>query len=468
MKKKTGILRIIAIVLLILVGVLATPVFNLYNIEFDLNNQRHVVWEYGTPYEDAPVSCKKVAILLPLYKQDIEFEKSGNVDVNKLGVYQITYTATLKDKKEEVRRTISVEDNTLPVITLTSDPDYYTLPGHKYVEEGYQVMDNYDGDITDRMEFKSDGEFMYYTVCDTHGNIAEATREIVYDDRKGPEFHFPDGKEVSVALGVEFTDRFEAIDDLDGDVTDKVKVEGDVNTNAIGSYTRTYTVSDSYGNVTKEERKINVIETQGTVYLTFDDGPSAYTSQLLDILDRYGVKVTFFVTSAYPSYAYNIKRAYEAGHTIAIHSLTHNYAKIYSSDQAYWDDFNAMQDIVYQQTGTRPIMFRFPGGSSNTVSWNYSEGIMTRLAQQSREKGYVYFDWNVSSGEAGETTSTAVVYQNVIDGISRFNTSVVLCHDTHDYTVNAVEDIILWCRNHGYSIKPLTPNSFTAHHGINN
>ena len=93
---------------------------------------------------------------------------------------------------------------------------------------------------------------------------------------------------------------------------------------------------------------------------------------------------------------------------------------------------------------------------------------MTRLAQQAADKGYVYFDWNVESGDAGRTTDPAQVYRNIINGVSGRKTSVVLCHDSKSYTVDAIEDVIIWCLNNGYSFQPLTENSFTAHHGINN
>ena len=106
-----------------------------------------------------------------------------------------------------------------------------------------------------------------------------------------------------------------------------------------------------------------------------------------------------------------------AGHTVAIHSASHNYQQIYSSVGAYFDDLNEMSDIIYSQTGSRPTLVRFPGGSSNSVSKKYCKGIMTELAKDVTDQGYKYYDWNVSSGDAGGTTSTSEVYQNVINGI---------------------------------------------------
>ncbi|MBE6109968.1 MAG: polysaccharide deacetylase, partial [Erysipelotrichaceae bacterium] len=190
------------------------------------------------------------------------------------------------------------------------------------------------------------------------------------------------------------------------------------------------------------------------------------------ILDQYNVKATFFTTSAYPAYAYCMGKAAAAGHTVCVHSQTHNYAQIYSSEEAYWADFNAQNEVIAAQTGSYSTMFRFPGGSSNTVSRSYNTGIMSRLAAQASQYGYTYFDWNVSSGDAGETTSTSVVYQNVISGIQWCSNNgvpaVVLQHDVKSYSVAAVADIIEWGLENGYTFAALTPGSYAPHHGINN
>lgn len=204
------------------------------------------------------------------------------------------------------------------------------------------------------------------------------------------------------------------------------------------------------------------------IYLTFDDGPYQYTEKLLGILDKYDVKATFFVTNAYSGYQDLIKKEYRAGHTVAVHTYSHDYSKVYASDSAYWADFEKMNDIIEKQTGKRSTMFRFPGGSSNTVSKKYSTGIMSRLVKQAGEKGLTYYDWNVTSGDAGETTSSEQVYQNIIQGVQRQDRSIVLCHDVKSYTVNAMDKTIAWCLDHGYTFRVLSPNGYTVHHGTNN
>ena len=203
------------------------------------------------------------------------------------------------------------------------------------------------------------------------------------------------------------------------------------------------------------------------VYLTFDDGPGAYTAKLLDILKKYNVKATFFVTCAGSDDL--IKREYDEGHTVALHTCSHNYAQVYASDDAYFADLTKIQDRVKNITGYTSWLLRFPGGSSNMVSAKYSYGIMSRLVQSVTWKGFTYFDWNVSSGDAGGATTADAVCRNVIAGFGRFsNGAVVLQHDIKGYSVDAVERIIQYGQANGFVFQPLIASSYAAHHGVNN
>ncbi len=207
--------------------------------------------------------------------------------------------------------------------------------------------------------------------------------------------------------------------------------------------------------------------TSKVIYLTFDDGPGEYTEQLLDILDKYNVKVTFFVTNVASSYQDLIKREAKSGHSVGVHSYTHNYEKIYQSVEAFWDDFDKMQKVIKKQTGSETALMRFPGGSSNTVS-KFNPGIMTRLTKEATEKGLTYFDWNAMSGDAGLTTDTNVVLKTCKESVSQNAKTVLLCHDTKDFTVNAMEAFISWALKNGYTFLPLDKDSFAAHHHVNN
>ena len=279
--------------------------------------------------------------------------------------------------------------------------------------------------------------------------------------------------EVNTDTGTPYVDPGCTAQDAQGnDLTASVTTEGSVPKDTPGDYTIRYRVTDSNGATATLQRVVHVaaapeVPTDKVIYLTFDDGPSCYTQQLLDVLEKYNVKATFFTTHAFPEYEDLIGKEYEAGHSVAIHSYTHDYDKIYASTDAYWEDLQAQQDVIVAQTGQETKLVRFPGGSSNTVS-DFTPGIMTALAQQLHDKGYEYFDWNVSSGDAGETTSTDQVVENVISGIQNCSVSVVLQHDSKDYSVAAVERIIQWGQENGYTFLPLRLDSPNAHHNINN
>ena len=204
------------------------------------------------------------------------------------------------------------------------------------------------------------------------------------------------------------------------------------------------------------------------IYLTFDDGPSQYTARLLDILDEYGVKATFFVTNQFPSSRSMIGEEARRGHTVAVHTLSHDYAAIYRSESAFWSDIEQMNEIIRQQTGSRATLLRFPGGTSNSISRRYSSGIMTRIVSSVADKGYRYCDWNVDSGDAVGNRSTSGVAEQVIAGISGKKTAYVLQHDIYGYSVEAVPAIIEWGRANGYTFLPITAGSPLNHHPVNN
>ena len=160
------------------------------------------------------------------------------------------------------------------------------------------------------------------------------------------------------------------------------------------------------------------------VYLTFDDGPSANTDRILDILNQYGVKATFFVV-AKDGYTDQYRRIVEDGHTLAMHSYSHKYSEIYASLDAYKEDLTKLHDFLYELTGEDCNIVRFPGGSSNTIS----HVDMWELIEYLNKTDMVYYDWNVSSGDAsGGRKSIDQIKKNVLDNIDQFSNAVVLFH----------------------------------------
>lgn len=207
-----------------------------------------------------------------------------------------------------------------------------------------------------------------------------------------------------------------------------------------------------------------------TIYLTFDDGPSPRTPEVLKILRDNGVKATFFVTHISGKSSHYMKDIVAEGHTIALHSYTHDYDKIYASEEAYFADLQQISDLVYSETGVRTNLIRFPGGSSNIVS-RFNPGIMTRLTQQVTDKGYVYFDWNVVSGDANRGGATAQQIINNCRKVPKKSDSViVLMHDSVEKrtTVEALPEVIAYYKAAGCKFATITESTPPAHQRVAN
>lgn len=195
------------------------------------------------------------------------------------------------------------------------------------------------------------------------------------------------------------------------------------------------------------------------VYLTFDDGPSEYTGEILDILEKYGVKATFFVTGREDEDSKAVyKRIADEGHTLGMHSYSNKYSVLYQSEEAFEDDFHALQDYLYEVTGVKSRYYRFPGGSSNQIS----NVPMANFIHFLNTQGVVYYDWNVSSGDAASTAYTAEeMIANVTEDVVKYKTSVVLLHDSADKktTVEMLGTLIETLQGMDTEILPIDENA---------
>ena len=201
------------------------------------------------------------------------------------------------------------------------------------------------------------------------------------------------------------------------------------------------------------------------VYLTFDDGPSIYTDEILDILDEYGVKATFFVVGKDDDVSVAAyKRIVEDGHTLGMHSYSHRYSQVYSSKEAFIEDLDKLQEYLYDVTGVWSRYYRFPGGSSNTASTVDMEELIEYLAEQD----ITYFDWNVVSGDAsGYSLSADTIYNNCVSRLEGFNEAVILMHDAAEKhtTVEALPRIIETIQGmEDTVILPISDDTFPIQH----
>lgn len=471
-----GILAVLAV----LIGA-AVFVFevNRYTLTLTLNGEPSMDVEYGGHFQEPGAVLHLSGSYLwkdGFTPKDALITVQGSVDESTTGKYTLTYTADYRGMHAEAQRIVRIVDTVCPEIILTPDPEGALVDGVPYEEAGYRAVDNYDGDITDRVIRKEQYGMVLYAVTDSSGNPGYAEREIPLYDRLPPKITLTGGENYAITTGTFYTEPgFAASDNVDGDLTEQVIVEGEVDWLTPGVYPVTYTVTDHSDNTASVTRTVEVTAARRpepvwpekkTIYLTFDDGPGPETERLLDILDSYGVKATFFVTDS--GYDDMMKEIVDRGHSIGIHTVSHNYDEIYSGPEAYFADLFAMQNVIYENTGVKTTLMRFPGGSSNTVSRKICKGLMTILTQAVQDAGFQYFDWNVDSNDAGGAREAQTVFDNVTEGVMRSDVSVVLQHDIHGFSVDAVEDIIVWGLNNGYTFEPLVPNSPDIHHWVQN
>ena len=203
-----------------------------------------------------------------------------------------------------------------------------------------------------------------------------------------------------------------------------------------------------------------------TVYLTFDDGPSKNTPEILEILKKHGVKATFFVTGKEGDEAQQWYRQIVAdGHTLGMHSYSHKYSTIYESVDTFSADFNKLHSYLKEVTGVDCRFYRFPGGSSNQVSNTDMNEFIDYLGEQ----GMTYYDWNVVCGDATSQIYTAdELVKNVMTDVVKYKYSVVLMHDASnkDSTVEALEKILQELEDMDAEILPITEDSQVIHHNL--
>lgn len=456
------------IILGILIGLLSIGlIFGIYFVfktDFKIKKfEKERIVEYNSKYKNKYgnvcygnlIACKKVNVT-----------SSGKVNTKKLGKHKIKYIFTYKNKKLKLNQIVNVKDTTPPKVTIKQE-EVLVCPNDKINNIDMEIKDNYDKEIKNiKKTFDKEKLQVIIKVTDSNKNTTTKKIKAKIEDKTPPEIKLNGSENIYLYVGGTYTDEgATAIDNCD-EVT--VEATNDINNAAAGTYHITYTSVDKSNN--KSEIKRNIIVRnrpagKRIVYLTFDDGPSEHTGRLLDVLKKYNVKVTFFVTGKGDDNI--ILREYQEGHKIALHTNSHNYALVYSSVDNYFNDLNAISNRVERITGYKSKLIRFPGGSSNTVSKSYSRGIMSTLTREVQNRGYKYFDWNISSGDAGGTTTSDGVYNNVVTRL-KDDYSIVLQHDTQGFSVDAVERIIIYGLQNGYTFSVLDENSPGAHHGVNN
>lgn len=197
--RKLNIQRLLIVILSILLTILiGFIIFNRFEIKIQLDGDNPHTTNFKDDYQEPGVKAIYHGTLLPFYQEDIEVTTSGNIDTSKEGEYILTYSAKKGKITTSEERIVIVKDIQGPIITLISNPDYYTPYNHEYQEEGFTAIDNKDGDVTDKVQKEITKDKVIYTATDSSGNTTTVERTIHYDDRKGPEITLEDGTEIDV------------------------------------------------------------------------------------------------------------------------------------------------------------------------------------------------------------------------------------------------------------------------------
>ncbi len=474
--KKSIVLLVLFLIFVLIFGLI---LINKPSIKLTIDNKEindDITISYDESFVYPEVSSK-------IFNKDIskKIKLDGKVDDKKVGTYKLTYK--LKYLIYNIKKTINVNivDLKKPEITLVGSNPGNSCSVQTYVEEGYTAIDEYDGDITDKVTIRKENDTIYYEVLDSSNNKNTIERKINISDTESPNIVLKGNQIVYLKINDEYKEEgYTITDNCDSEITD-IQIDNKIDNTKVGSYEINYIVKDSSGNEKSIKRFVYVydpevtknIEGVGTIYLTFDDGPSTYTSKILDILKQYNIKATFFVTKNGKDEL--IKREYDEGHTVALHTYTHDYKKVYSSVENYFKDLDLVSSRVSKIINEKAMIIRFPGGSSNTVSKNYSKGIMTTLTQEVTNRGYHYFDWTCSVEDAGscakkknDNEKEGCIYNYFTKCLSKNKMNVVLMHDIKYYTANKLEDMIKYAIEQGYTFEKITMLTPSYHHKVNN
>lgn len=400
--------------------------------------------------------------------KDVKID-AKDVDVKKLGEYTVKYQLGDAEKELSVR----VVDTVAPKVEVKS---MKVAKGQKLNAEDFvqEVKDETKtvASFKKNYQFNQLGEQTVVLVVEDEGkNKTEAEVKInVIEDKTAPTIT---GNHFSIVVGteVDLKDYINVKDDCDPR-PEIIIDQGNFDSSKKGEYSIKVTVKDFSGNKTEKTIIAKVLNKdeikEKVVYLTFDDGPSKYTPEILEILDKYDAKATFFITGMNSSYRKYIEIANEKGHTIGLHTYSHKYNKVYSSTDAYFNDLNKIGQLAKEYIGYVPKYIRFPGGSSNTVSKKYSKGIMTKLTKMVEKQGYKYYDWNAENGDGFSKMSKQEMIKRGTS--SKANQIMILMHDANAKkdTVETLPTIIEHYQKKGYVFKAIDDTSIVPHQRVNN
>lgn len=202
-----------------------------------------------------------------------------------------------------------------------------------------------------------------------------------------------------------------------------------------------------------DKRNIKEIKLK-KIYLTFDDGPTQMTKNVLEVLDKNNVKATFFFNGAKSKDEEKIlKDIVNSGNLLALHTYSHDYKKIYKSPKSFINDLEKNRKTFKQITGYDCKIFRFPGGTNNTVSFSYGgKKVIKNIIKLSKKYGYDYVDWNAFPNDTNKKV-TSKQYNIIIKQAKGNDETVVLIHvfDRNKNLPKGLDNVIKKLKKQGYT-----------------
>lgn len=397
---------------------------------------------------------------------------NSKVDSSKYGQYLVEYK--YKNQKEKLE--VNVVDKIAPEFNVYTQTIVKGQKINKTKLVGEVIDDSKTKVILDqKYKFNKPGEYeIGVCVKDSYRNqTCQKTKVIVQPkDKEAPVISgltplvITQGQEANYDTGVSISDN------IDQNPTYSIDF-ADFDNKTVGVYQIKYNAVDFQGNKSTYSREVTVKEIEEStkiLYLTFDDGPSINTPKVLEVLSRYQVKASFFVTGASPDYYHYIKEANLQGHTIGMHTYCHNYEYLYGSIEQYQEDIEKISQVVKSQIGYIPKYIRFPGGTSNTISKQYQQGIMKQIVDFANQNDFIYIDWNAANGD-GESYQTVPLLIEKAKNSGKGKTKIMmLMHDGGGSakTVEALPAIIEHYQNLGYEFRAIDQTTPEFHHGLAN
>lgn len=285
-------------------------------------------------------------------------------------------------------------------------------------------------------------------------------------DKQNNAISLKGGAELDWVCGVPFAEPGYTALDMDGsDRSDQVQVSGEVVFWRPGDYELHYSFQNAAGETVSASRLVHQLPAElpkeaaaeeKVIYLTFDDGPCENTPAVLELLERYDAKATFFVILNRKECAELLPRIQEQGHSIGIHAFEHEYNRIYRNETAFFNDLLKAQQQMYAITGSYARLLRFPGGS--TTAKNMMGNCFPTVKQGLADMGIQYFDWNVQPEDSQGCSETDTLNAFILS-VPQWTTPVVLQHDTRSYSMNALESMLKWGTENGYRFQALEPQT---------